>query len=205
MKPISPPSQKSICVFCGASKLVDQHYFDLAEITGKKIAAHGYRLVYGGGGIGLMGATAKAARDDGGNVLGVIPKFLVEIEDLLPDIEHLIVEDMHERKHEMYAASDGFIVLPGGIGTLEEAIEIMSWMRLHLHAKPLVFLDEDGYWSPLIDLLNHTIHAKFSPAWMEQHLFRVQTVDAALTLINEQWKNPSPKGNIKIGGKIDLV
>ena len=131
--------------------------------------------------------------------------FLMEIEDLLPDIEHKIVEDMHERKHEMYEASDAFIVLPGGIGTLEEAIEIMSWMRLHLHTKPLVFLDEDGYWAPLIDLLNHTIRAKFSPAWMEQHLFRVQTLDDALALIKDQWQNPPPKGDIRIGGEIDLV
>lgn len=205
MKSILSAGGKSICVFCGASKLVDRHYFDLANETGIAIAAKNYRLVYGGGGVGLMGETAKAARSAGGNVLGVIPKFLVEIEDLLPDIEHHIVDDMHERKHEMYEASDAFIVLPGGIGTLEEAIEIMSWMRLHLHAKPLVFLDTDGYWAPLIDLLTHTISAKFSPAWMEQHLFRVQSVTAALSLIEEQWENPAAKGNIQIGGEIDLV
>ncbi len=205
VKPVLPTDSKSICVFCGASKLVDQHFFTLAQETGAALAAHGYRLVYGGGGIGLMGATAIAARDAGGNVLGVIPKFLVEIEDLLPNIEHVIVEDMRERKHEMYEASDAFIVLPGGIGTLEEAIEIMSWMRLHLHAKPLIFLDTDGYWAPLIDLLNHTISAKFSPEWMQHHLFRVQTVEEALTLIKEQWENPTFKGNIKVGGEIDLL
>jgi len=116
----------------------------------------------------------------------------------LATIDHRIVTDMRQRKQQMYEESDAFIVLPGGIGTLEEAIEIMSWMRLHLHTKPMVFVDTDGYWAPLMALLHHTIDAKFSPDWMKQHLFRRKTPHTALNLIERQWQNPAPKGNIKM-------
>ncbi|PHR55703.1 MAG: TIGR00730 family Rossman fold protein [Robiginitomaculum sp.] len=193
-----PHETKSICVFCGASEIVDMHYIALAEETGMSIAKRGYRLVYGGGGIGLMGASALSAHHAGGDVLGIIPKFLTEIEELLTEIEHRIVDDMHERKLQMYQESDAFLVLPGGIGTLEEAIEIFSWMRLHLHTKPLVFLDTDGYWAPLIALLTHTIDAKFTPAWVKGHLFRETNVASALDLIEAQWDSPAPKGNIQM-------
>lgn len=213
MKPPKPSTEtstkktaemKSICVFCGASTVVDDHYFALATETGRSIADRNYRLVYGGGGVGLMGASALAAHKAGGEVLGIIPKFLTEIEDLLTDIEHVIVNDMHERKHQMYEESDAFLVLPGGIGTLEEAIEIFSWMRLHLHHKPLVFVDTDGYWAPLMDLLRHTIDAKFTPEWVRHHLFREDNVEHALQQIEAQWENPAPKGNIAMTN-IDVV
>lgn len=190
--------QKSICVFCGASQSVDEHYLELARATGKAIAKRKYRLVYGGGGVGLMGASARAAHQAGGQVLGIIPSFLTQYEEVLEEIEHRIVNDMHERKHQMYEEADAFMVLPGGIGTLEEAIEIMSWMRLHLHNKPLIFVDTDGYWAGLLDLLRFTITAKFSPAWLSGHLFYEQCPDTALNLIEVQWENPAPKGNIQI-------
>jgi uncharacterized protein (TIGR00730 family) len=196
---------KSICVFCGASQHVSPHYFKLAEVCGQEIANNGYRMIYGGGSVGLMGTAARAAHDAGGAVLGVIPKFLMEIEDVLETIEHEIVEDMHERKHIMYEESDAFIVLPGGIGTLEEAIEILSWMRLHLHAKPMVFVDTDGYWAPLMDLLHHTITANFSPAWVKGHLLHEKTPRAALAQISSQWANPPHKGEIQISQKISNV
>jgi len=198
-------TERSVCVFCGASQYVAPHYFKLAEDCGQQIAKRGYRMVYGGGGIGLMGATAMAAHKSGGKVLGIIPKFLTEIEDVLETIEHEIVDDMHDRKHMMYEESDAFIVLPGGIGTLEEAIEIMSWMRLHLHAKPMVFVDTDGYWAPLMDLLRHTIAANFSPAWVGGHLLYEKSPDAALALIKSQWDNPPNKGEIQISQQIDKV
>jgi len=198
------PSSKSICVFCGASKIVAPHYFKLAADCGKAIAARNYRLVYGGGGFGLMGETALSAKAAGGEVLGIIPKFLTEIEGVLETIEHRVVSDMRQRKQQMYEGSDAFIVLPGGIGTLEEAIEVMSWMRLHLHNKPMVFVDTDGYWAPLMALLHHTIDAEFSPDWMKKHLFRRKTPHAALNLIERQWKNPAPRGSIKMS-KLDQV
>ena len=197
----SPTYRKSICVFCGASQYVAPHYFDLAEDCGRSIAQSGYRLIYGGGGIGLMGKAALSAQAAGGAVLGIIPQFLTEVEGLLDSIEHEIVADMRERKRKMYEKSDAFIVLPGGIGTLEEAIEIMSWMRLHLHNKPMVFVDNDGYWAPLMDLLRHTIEANFSPAWLSAHLLYEKTPQAALDLIQNQWKNPPAKGNIQISDK----
>jgi len=189
---------KSICVFCGASQHVSAHYFKLAEACGQVIANNGHRMIYGGGGIGLMGTAARSAQDAGGVVLGIIPKFLMEIEEVIETIEHKIVDDMHDRKQLMYEKSDAFIVLPGGIGTLEEAIEILSWMRLHLHTKPMVFVDTDGYWAPLMDLLHHTIAANFSPAWVKEHLLYEKSPEAALALIRAQWENPPSKGEIQI-------
>jgi len=196
---------KSICVFCGASQYVAPHFFKLAEDCGKSIAQKNYRMIYGGGGIGLMGAAATAAHKSGGKVLGIIPKFLTEVEEILGAVPHKVVDNMHDRKHMMYEESDAFIVLPGGIGTLEEAIEILSWMRLHLHAKPMVFVDTDGYWAPLMDLLRHTISANFSPEWVGSHLLYEKSPKAALTLIETQWVNPPSKGEIQISGKIDKV
>ncbi len=204
--PITPrPYSKSICVFCGASQYVDEEYFKLSKVCGAAIAGRGYRMVYGGGGVGLMGSTAMAAHEAGGAVLGIIPEFLREIEDVLEVIEHRIVKDMRSRKQEMYEESDAFIVLPGGVGTLEEAIEILSWMRLHLHAKPMVFVDTDGYWAPLMQLLHHTIKTNFSPDWVKNHLLYEKSPGAALDLIQAQWKNPPAKGEIQISRRLDQL
>lgn len=124
----------------------------MAAETGELLARAGLRLVYGGGSLGLMGACARAARAAGGEVLGVIPRFLMEAEPPLADIDTVVVGSMHERKMLMFEQSDAFAVLPGAIGTLEEVIEVISWRRLGLHDKPIVFLDPDGYWKPLFDL-----------------------------------------------------
>lgn len=164
----------------------------LADATGTHIAQAGFDLVYGGGGMGLMGATARSAKAAGGGVLGIIPNFLTNVEMLLEDIDHEIVEDMATRKKHMYEAADAFIVLPGGIGTLEEAVEVMSWMRLQLHQKPMVFLDDDGYWEPLMALFTHTIDKGFSPDWMDDDVFRANTPEAATALIQDKWDNPGP-------------
>jgi uncharacterized protein (TIGR00730 family) len=176
----------------------------LAAQTGRAIADQGYRLVYGGGGVGLMGQTARAARDNGGDVLGIIPEFLTQSEALLSDVPHEIVADMHIRKRKMYDASQAFIVLPGGIGTLEEAIEVMSWMRLQIHAKPMVFLSNDQYWQPLMDLLHHTIDKEFSPAWMRGEILRAATPKASLDLIHTHWDNPPPQRKLS-QMSVDLV
>ncbi len=181
----------SICVFCGSSNAVDEHYFELARETGARIAGAGMRLVYGGGGVGLMGATAKAAFEAGGDVLGIIPDFLQTREITYKDVPHEIVPDMHTRKQKMYDAANAFIVLPGGIGTLEEAIEVISWLRMRLHNKPVVFLDRDDYWQPIIDLITHTIDARFTPEWMRDYLFRANTADEAIDLITKAWLTES--------------
>lgn len=189
---MSHDKSRSICVFCGSSAGDHPRYISLATETGAALADNGYRLVYGGGDMGLMGATARAAAAAGGDVLGIIPEFLRSVEGLLEDIEHKIVEDMATRKKLMYEAADAFIVLPGGIGTLEEAIEVMSWMRLQLHQKPMIFMDNDGYWAPLTALFHHTIERGFSPKWMADDVFTAQTPGQALKLIEKEWANPKP-------------
>ncbi len=196
-------SKKSICVFCGASEMAENHYFALARKTGREMARRNYRLVYGGGGVGLMGACASAARDAGGDVLGIIPKFLTEIEAQLEGIKQIIVDDMRTRKQLMLENSDAFIVLPGGIGTLEEAIEILSWLRLHLHSKPMVFVDNNGYWQPLMQALHHTIQKGFAPEWLKAHLLYRKTPVSAVNLIERQWNNPPKKGKLKPHADID--
>ena len=182
---------KSICVFCGSSSAVDQHYFDLAKATGEAIAAAGPRLVYGGGGVGLMGATAKACHEAGGDVLGIIPDFLQSREITYKDVPHEIVPDMHTRKQMMYDAADAFLILPGGIGTLEEAVEVISWLRMNLHSKPIVFLDTDDYWTPIITLISHTIDARFTPEWLRRHLHRTTDATQAVDLILNEWETGS--------------
>ena len=128
-----------------------------AKFIGEEAARRGWRIVYGGGKLGLMGQTAGAARDAGGKVVGIIPDFLVELEGVLPGVDHVIVKTMHERKMMMFEESDAILTLPGGIGTLEELIETVSWARLALHRKPILVLNLNGFWSPLKTLIKHTI------------------------------------------------
>jgi len=176
---------QSLCVFCGSSSAVDQHYLDLARETGTAIGKSDYRLVYGGGGVGLMGACAKAAFEAGGDVLGIIPEFLQSREVLYEDVPHEVVPDMHTRKAKMYDASDAFIVLPGGVGTLEEAVEVISWLRMGLHAKPVIFLDRDDYYAPLLSLIRHTSDAKFTPDWLNDFLYEADTAEQAIKLAQD--------------------
>ena len=177
---------RSICVYCGASDKVDPRYITLAEALGRELAKRGIRLVYGGGGVGLMGACARAAHDAAGDVLGIMPRFLLQKERIYKDVEHRIVEDMHTRKMMMFEEADAFIVLPGGIGTLEEAVEILSWARLGLHAKPMAFLDEDGFWQPFFDLIDRIIAGGFIPETFRDALVHSATPDAAITALEDR-------------------
>ena len=188
----------SICVFCGSSPGNHSRYIDLATNVGKLISKHGYRLVYGGGGLGLMGASARAAHESGGKVLGVIPEFLLESERAYTEVEHRVVPNMHERKMQMYEESDAFIVLPGGIGTLEEAVEVISWMRLCLHQKPIVFVSNDNYWDPMGALIDHIIEAQFAPAWMREGIFETTTAQGAMDIIEREWAKPRKKRELVI-------
>lgn len=183
-------SLRSVAVFCGSSPGKNPAHIELARRLGESIAERGLRLVYGGGGLGLMGALARAAHGGGASVLGVIPEVLREAEALLPDIEHEIVEDMHARKIRMYDEADAFIILPGGIGTLEEAIEVLSWQRLNLHEKPILFLSDTSYWSPLIEAIHHQIAEGFSPDTVGRDVLQASTVDEAFEAINERLANP---------------
>lgn len=177
-----PHTGKSLCVFCGSSPGNHPRYVQLATELGKEIAQQGYRLVYGGGGLGLMGAVAKSAHEHDGEVLGIMPDFLKGAEGVYTDVPHRIVPDMHTRKRQMYDESDGFIIIAGGIGTLEEAVEVMSWMRLDLHQKPIIFLDNDDYWAPMLSLIDHIVKTEFSPAWIKDRIFKTDTVHDAIKL-----------------------
>ncbi|WP_394763654.1 TIGR00730 family Rossman fold protein [Phenylobacterium sp.] len=156
-------SLQSVCVFCGSSDAADPAFLQAAADLGRALAAADLRLVYGGGGVGLMGATARAAHEAGGRVLGIIPDFLVGKERALETVEHEIVTSMHQRKQRFFEESQGFVILPGGIGTLEEIVELLSWRRLDLHAMPVVFYSPDGFWEPLFALFQHTVDAKLTP------------------------------------------
>lgn len=158
------PQVRSVCVFCGSSNTTKPAYLDLATRFGAALAGRGLRLVYGGGAVGLMGRVAKAVHEGGGEVLGIMPRFLERREITYEEVPHQMVDTMHERKHIMFNESDAFVVLPGGIGTLEEAVEVLSWRRLDLHRKPIVFLSEDGFWAPFFTLMQHTVDANLTPA-----------------------------------------
>lgn len=153
---------KSLCVYCGSRPGDDPIFLKAAEYVGREAAKRGVRIVYGGGKLGLMGATAGAARDAGGDVFGVIPDFLVELEGILEGVDHKVVTTMHERKMMMFEQSDAILTLPGGIGTLEEVIETLSWARLSLHQKPIIVLNLNDFWSPLKELFEHIVGRGFA-------------------------------------------
>lgn len=153
---------KSLCVYCGSRSGDEPVFADAARFIGREAARRGWRIVYGGGKLGLMGIAAGAARDAGGKVYGIIPDFLVDLEGVLEGVNHTIVKTMHERKMMMFEESDAILTLPGGIGTLEELIETLSWARLALHRKPIVVLNVEGFWSPLEALLRHIVERDFA-------------------------------------------
>ena len=169
---------RAVCVYCGSSETTKPEYLDLASRFGEALARRGLRLVYGGGSTGLMGAVARAAHGAGGDVLGVMPRFLEQREVMLHEVPHRLVDTMHERKHILFTESDAFVVLPGGIGTLEEAVEVLSWRRLGLHQKPVVFLSEDDFWAPFFHLIEHTIDANLTPANFAEACLHVNSVEA---------------------------
>lgn len=180
----------TLCVFCGAREGHHPRYMDLARQLGKEIARQGHSLVYGGGGLGLMGAVARTAHQEGAHVTGIIPHFLREAEKTLECVSHQYVETMHERKIAMFEQADAFIVLPGGIGTLEEAVEIFSWLRLNLHEKPLVYLSDNGYWETLLAAFNHVIDEGFASEQTREDLHSAETPEEAIELIQYEIENP---------------
>lgn len=159
----APDRFDSVCVFCGSSDAADPALLDAASELGRALAAANLALIYGGGGVGLMGACARSAHEAGGKVLGIIPHFLKERERRLDVVETVVVASMHERKMMMFERSDAFVVLPGGIGTLEEVVELLSWRRLDLHGKPVVFYNPNGFWEPLFKLFQHTVDEHLTP------------------------------------------
>jgi uncharacterized protein (TIGR00730 family) len=164
---------RSLCVLCGSREGADPAYRSAAQDLGSRIAHRGVRLIYGGGAIGLMGVIADSVISRGGEVVGVIPDFLMKWEVGHANLTDLVITDsMHARKTRMFAMADAFVVLPGGLGTLDETFEIITWKLLRLHDKPIVVLDVAGYWSALLALIDQTVASDFaSPA--VSGLFRV--------------------------------
>ena len=160
---IAPFEGQSVCLFCGSSDGTDPRYIQAASEFGKATAEAGWRFVYGGGGVGLMGASARGAHDAGGRVVGIMPAFLRSRERLFDEVETVVVTSMHERKQLMYDQSDAFVVAPGGIGTLEEVVELLSWKRLDLHHKPVVFLNLNGFWNGFFALMKHSVEEGMTP------------------------------------------
>lgn len=160
---IAPFEGRSVCLFCGSSNAAAPEYVAAATAFGQATAEAGWRLVYGGGGVGLMGASARGAHEAGGRVLGIMPAFLRSREHLYDEVETIVVTSMHERKQLMYDQSDAFVVAPGGVGTLEEVVELLSWKRLDLHAKPVIFLNLNGFWETFFALMRHSVEEGMTP------------------------------------------
>ncbi len=177
---VSAPA-RDICVFCGSGPGKNPAYAQAARTLGTAMAAAGYGLVYGGGSLGLMGEVALAVLAAGGRVTGIIPAFLSEKERMLRDVTELIVtSDMHERKRLMFERSDAFVALPGGIGTLEELVEQMTWAQLGRHDKPIVLADIEGFWAPLQGLLAHMRAEAFIRPGLE---VRFTVIDTAADIV----------------------
>jgi uncharacterized protein (TIGR00730 family) len=157
---------RSLCALCGSREGADTAYRKAAKDLGALIARRGTRLIYGGGAIGLMGVLANSVLSRGGAVVGVIPDFLMKWEVGHAALSDLVItRTMHDRKTRMFEMADGFVVLPGGLGTLDEAFEIITWKQLRLHDKPIVVLDVGGYWGALVALIDHVVASGFaSPA-----------------------------------------
>jgi uncharacterized protein (TIGR00730 family) len=166
--PASMPGIKNICVFCGSGSGKDPVFVAAARTLGQQLAEAGIGLVYGGGSLGLMGEIAKSVLKQKGHVTGIIPSFLSEKEQMLRDVTELIVvEDMHQRKQLMFDRSDAFVALPGGIGTLEELVEQLTWAQLGRHTKPIVIANIAGYWDSLCELLDHMRNESFIRAGLQ--------------------------------------
>ncbi len=176
---------RSLCVFCGASDDVDAAYRESATILGRSMAAAGVELVFGGGRIGLMGLISQAVAQGGGKVTGVIPRHLhrAEIGGRAALGELHIVETMHERKALMFARSDAIAVLPGGLGTLDETFEVLTWKQLGLHDKPIVVVDVKGYWGPLMHQIERVVATGFAPRSSLDLMRIVDTPEAVLPLL----------------------
>ncbi|MEZ5752234.1 MAG: TIGR00730 family Rossman fold protein [Paracoccaceae bacterium] len=172
----------SVCVFCGAREGSDPAMAALADATGQMLARRGWRLVYGAGDIGLMGRVARATKAAGGKTFGVIPTHLMSGEVARTDLDALVVtETMHERKKVMFANSHAVIVLPGGAGTLDEFFEVLTWAQIGLHSKPIFLLNANGFWDPLIALIDHVVAQGFAASSLRDLFVPVDAIDALET------------------------
>jgi len=196
MPPDSPPARHltSLCIFCGSQPGADPAYRDAALALGHALAGHGASLVFGGGKVGLMGACADATLAGGGKVIGVIPYFLRDKELAHPGAtEMIVVPDMHTRKRTMFERSDAFCILPGGVGTLDETFEIITWRQLHVHNKPIIVLDTKNYWTPLLGLMDSLIEHGFAHRGHDELITVVKDVADVIPTIERELADPKPR------------
>ena len=176
---------KRICVYCGSSSGNDATYSAAARQFGEILARNGVRLIYGCGSTGLMGTIARAVHDHGGEITGIIPEFLRAQERLFRDADEIIVTaDMHERKRLMFERADAFVALPGGIGTLEELVEQLTWAQLGRHKKPILLANVSGFWDPLITVFEHLRASSFLPGGRQLAYLVVDAVEKILPTLN---------------------
>ncbi|MBE0452358.1 TIGR00730 family Rossman fold protein [Roseovarius autotrophicus] len=176
--------QNAVCVFCGARAGSHPAYSAAAEATGRMLAENGWQLVYGAGDVGLMGLVARAAQGAGGETMGVIPDHLVRREVGKRDLtRYVVTETMHERKKVMFMNSHAVVVLPGGAGSLDEFFEVLTWRQLGLHDKPVFLLNTEGYWTPLMTLLDHVIAQGFADESLRNFVQAVDTVQDLTTAL----------------------
>ena len=181
--------KRKLCVYCGSSNGENPAYAEAARTLGRLLAESGIGLVYGGGSLGLMGELAQACLAAGGHVIGVIPEFLVRKEILLDEVQELVVTaNMHQRKMTMFEKADGFCALPGGIGTLEELVEMATWLQLGRHVKPIILANIAGYWNPLLQLFDHMREEGFFRSSTEVRLDHVDRVEQVIPLFEERLK-----------------
>ena len=172
---------KTVCVYCGSGPGTNPRFMESAKALGKALAEGGIRLVYGGGSVGMMGAVATSVLDHGGMVTGIIPGFLTAKENALKRVQEMIVTpDMHERKRLMFEHSDAFVALPGGIGTLEELVEQLTWQQLGRHSKPVLLANIDGFWEPLLALIAHMRATQFIRANLSVDILKAERVEDIL-------------------------
>jgi uncharacterized protein (TIGR00730 family) len=182
--------RRRICVFCGSSPGNEPAYAEAARELGRLIGENGHTLVFGGGNVGLMGEVARAARAAGGPVIGILPSFLRGLEPPLKSAEELIVTpDLQQRKSRMLALADAFVILPGGLGTLDEYFEVITTTQLRVHAKPIVVVDVGHYFAPLKQLLDHVVAQGFALAEIKSHQFFVATPREAIDTIEAALKS----------------
>jgi uncharacterized protein (TIGR00730 family) len=184
---------QNICVYCGSGSGRNKAHAGAARKFGRLLADAGIGLVYGGGSLGLMGEIARAVLEHGGHVTGIIPGFLSEREHMLVEAQELIVvDDMHQRKHLMFVKSDAFVALPGGLGTLEEFVEQLTWSQLGRHKKPIVLVNSDGYWDPLLVQFERMQAESFIRPGLELHLIVVRGVEEIIPAIERATASQHP-------------
>jgi uncharacterized protein (TIGR00730 family) len=192
---------KTVCVYCGSGPGTNPQFVEAAKAFGKALAENSIRLVYGGGSLGLMGAVATSVLDHGGTVTGIIPDFLKLRENALTRVQEMIVTpDMHERKRLMFEHSDAFVALPGGVGTLEELVEQLTWKQLGRHQKPVLLANVDNFWEPLFALLAHMRETQFIRSGLSVDVLKAERVEdilprlrAAVAGMSDEAKEMAPE------------